>query len=285
MKIKAELKPGKVALVTGGSSGIGKAIACGLAERGMHVWLVAQRSELLNEARKEVETRRVDQNQKIGIVSADVSQWDQVRTAVKQVTDSSGPPDLLVNSAGVTHPGYVEKLDLNIFSWMMEVNYFGTVYMTKEMLPAMIKRGSGYILNISSGAGYVGVFGYSAYAASKYAVRGFSDVLRQEMKLYGIGVSTMYPSDTDTPQLAYENRFKPPETKALGNFGGSMSAEDVAKVAIKGIERGKYYIFPNFESWFWIRLSELSRGLFDFVEDKIIAGASKKKNISQTKEA
>jgi len=285
MKIKAELKPGKVALVTGGSSGIGKAIACGLAERGMHVWLVAQRSELLNEARKEVETRRVDQNQKIGIVSADVSQWDQVRTAVKQVTDSSGPPDLLVNSAGVTHPGYVEKLDLNIFSWMMEVNYFGTVYMTKEMLPAMIKRGSGYILNISSGAGYVGVFGYSAYAASKYAVRGFSDVLRQEMKLYGIGVSTMYPSDTDTPQLAYENRFKPPETKALGNFGGSMSAEDVAKVAIKGIERGKYYIFPNFESWFWIRLSELSRGLFDFVEDKIIAGASKKKNISHTKEA
>lgn len=285
MKIKAELKPGKVTLVTGGSSGIGKAIACGLAERGMDVWLVAQRKDVLESARKEVETHRVDQNQKIGIVSADISEWDQVRTAVKQVAEKSGPPDLLVNSAGVTHPGYVEKLDLNIFSWMMEVNYFGTVYMTKEMLPAMIRRGSGYILNISSGAGYVGVFGYSAYAASKYAVRGFSDVLRQEMKLHGIGVSTMYPSDTDTPQLAYENQFKPPETKALGNFGGSMSAQDVAKVAIRGIERGKYYIFPNLESKFWIKLSELSRGMFDFLEDQIIAGAYKKKNSSQTKEA
>jgi 3-dehydrosphinganine reductase len=95
----------------------------------------------------------------------------------------------------------------------------------------------------------------------------------------------MFPSDTDTPQLAYENEFKPPETKALGNFGGSMSAEDVAKVALKGIEGGKYYIFPNFESKFYIRLSELARGVFDFLEDQIILGAYKKKNSSQSKEA
>ncbi len=95
----------------------------------------------------------------------------------------------------------------------------------------------------------------------------------------------MFPSDTDTPQLAYENQFKPPETKALGNFGGSMSAQDVAKVAIKGIERGKYYIFSNFESKFWISLSELARGLFNFLEDQIIAGAYKKKISSQSKEA
>jgi 3-dehydrosphinganine reductase len=285
MKIKAQLKPGKVALVTGGSSGIGKAIACGLAERGMHVWLVAQRKDVLESARKEVETHRKDANQIIGVVATDISEWEQVRIAVKQVTEKSGPPDLLVNSAGVTHPGYVEKLDLNIFSWMMEVNYFGTVYMTKEMLPAMIKRGSGYILNISSGAGYVGIFGYSAYAASKYAVRGFSDVLRQEMKLHGIGVSTMFPADTDTPQLAYESEFKPPETKALGSIAGAMSAEDVARVAIKGIERGKYYIFPNFELKFFTSVSELARGIFDFGVDQIIASANKKKNSSQVKEA
>lgn len=251
----------------------------------MHVWIMAQRKDVLDLAHKEVESHCGDVNQMIGTISADVSDWDQVRMAVKQVTEKSGPPDLLVNSAGVTHPGYIEKLDLYIYTWMMEVNYFGTVYTTKEMLPAMIKRGSGYILNISSGAGYVGVFGYSAYAASKYAVRGFSDVLRQEMKLHGIGVSTMFPSDTDTPQLAYENEFKPPETKALGNFGGSMSAQDVAQVAIKGIERGKYYIFPNFESKFYIRLSELARGLFDFLEDQIIANAYKKKNSSISKEA
>ncbi len=285
MKIKAQLKPGKIAVVTGGSSGIGKAIACKLAEKGMDIWLVAQRKEILDSALIEVKAHRLEQSQNFYVFSADISDLEQVRKAVKTISEKSGVPDLLVNSAGVTHPGYVQDLDINIFDWMMEVNYFGTVYMTKEILPAMIKRGSGYILNISSGAGYVGVFGYSAYAASKYAVRGFSDVLRQEMKLHKIGVSTMYPADTDTPQLAYENQFKPPETRALGSFGGSMSPQDVARVAIKGIERGKYYIFPNFESRFWIRLSELARGMFDFIEDQIIASAYKKKNSTQSKEA
>ncbi len=285
MKIKAQLTPGKVALVTGGSSGIGKAIACVLAERGMDVWLVAQRKDVLELARKEVETHRKDPNQKIGVVSADVSEWDQVRMAVKQVTEKSGPPDLLVNSAGVTHPGYVENLDLNIFTWMMEVNYFGTVYMTKEVLPAMIKRKSGFILNISSVAGFIGGFGYTAYGASKFAVRGFSDALRQEMKVHGIGVSIMFPSDTDTPQLAYENEFKPIETKALAGFVGSMSAEDVAKAAINGIERGKYYIIPGIEGKMWITLDGIARGLINFAIDQIIAGANKKKNTTPSKEA
>ena len=108
--------------------------------------------------------------------------------AVIQVSEKSGPPDLLVNSAGVAHPGYFQELDLNIFHWMMEVNYFGTVYMTKEVIPSMLKRGSGYIVNISSMAGFVGTFGYTAYGGSKFAVRGFSDVLRAEMKIHGIGV-------------------------------------------------------------------------------------------------
>jgi 3-dehydrosphinganine reductase len=104
----------------------------------------------LNSAQKEIETHRKNQLQKIGVISADISDLDQVRMVVRQVTEKSGVPDLLVNSAGVAHPGYVQDLDVNIFSWMMEVNYFGTVFMTKEVIPAMIQRKSGYILNISS---------------------------------------------------------------------------------------------------------------------------------------
>ena len=218
MKIKAQLTPGKVALVTGGSSGIGKAIACILAERGLDVWLVAQRHELLEFARKEVENHRMDQNQVIAMVSADVSNWAQVRKAILTINEKSGPVDLLVNSAGVTHPGYVQDLDLNIFTWMMEVNYFGTVYVTKEVLPAMLKRGSGFIVNISSVAGFVGTFGYTAYGASKFAVRGFSDALRAEMKLHNIGVALVFPPDTQTAQLEYETKIKPTETKALAGI-------------------------------------------------------------------
>lgn len=282
MKIKAKLEPGKLALVTGGSSGIGKAIACGLAERGMHVWLMAQRNDLLDSARLEVESHRQDQNQKIGTVSVDVSDFNQVRRAVHHISEISGTPYLLVNSAGVTHPGYVEKLDLNIFTWMMEVNYFGTVYMTKEVLPLMLKRGSGYILNISSFAGLITPFGYTAYGASKAAVYGFSDALRQEMKLHKIGISIIFPTDTDTPQLEYEDQFKPPETKALNSTGGRMTAEAVAKIALRRIEQGQYFIIPNLEGKLYFLLKRLSASLLYSIMDQIIVRANHKNNSSPT---
>jgi 3-dehydrosphinganine reductase len=285
MKIKARLDPGNVALVTGGSSGIGKAIACMLARRGMDVWIVAQRKDLLNTACREVESQRQSQNQRIRIISADVSDLDSVRETVKQVSEKSGPPDLLINSAGVTHPGYVQDLDINIFRWMMEVNYFGTVYMTKEVIPLMLKKGSGYVVNISSLAGIFSVIGYTAYGASKFAVKGFSDAMRQEMKLHGIGVSLVLPSDTDTPQLEYENKIKPPETKALGNISGSMSPEQVAKEILKGIEHGKYMIIPGLEGKVFYHLNGLLRGGVNPIIDLIIADAIKKKNSSHKKEA
>jgi 3-dehydrosphinganine reductase len=284
MKIKAKLEAGKVALVTGGSSGIGKAIACGLAKRGMHVWLVAQRKELLDLARLEVETFRQSESQRIDTVSADVSDLDQVRMAVKKIAEKSGHPDLLVNSAGVAHPGYVQELDLNIFSWMMEINYFGTVYITKEILPAMLERGSGYIVNISSMAGFLGTFGYTAYGASKFAVRGFSDALRAEMKLRGIGVSIIFPPDTETAQLEYETRFKPLETKALAGNTKVMSADEVAHETIKGIERGKYIILPGLETKVIYRLNGILGGGVPFIMDQIIAKAHEKSRLSRKNE-
>lgn len=279
MRIKAKLEPGKVAVVTGGSSGIGKAIANGLAERGMHVWLLAQRKDILVSAQKEVEGHRKDQSQVVGIVSMDVSNLDQVEKTVSFIKDRCGSIDLLVNSAGVTHPGHVEKLDINIFHWMMEVNYYGTIYMVKEVLPDMIKRGSGYILNVCSGSGVVSTFGYAAYGASKFAVHGFSEALRMEMKVYGIGVSILFPSDTDTPQLAYENQFKPPETRAINSLAGTNKAEDVAKCTLRSIEHGQYFILTNFDSKFLYVVNRLSPGLLRSILDTIVANTSKKKSM------
>jgi 3-dehydrosphinganine reductase len=283
MKIKAKLEPGKVAVVTGGSSGIGKAIACGLAERGTHVWLVAQRKDILGTARSEVEAHRINPDQKIYAVSSDVSDLDQVRKSVAQIMEASGTPDLLVNSAGVTYPGYVEKLELNIFYWMMEVNYYGTVYMTKEVLPAMIARGSGYILNICSLSGIISTFGYTAYGASKYAVHGFSEALRMEMKVHGIGVSIIFPTDTDTPQLAYENQFKPAETRALNSAGGMNTPEAIARSAIIGIEHGQYKIIPNLDAKLIRLLNSLSPSLVNYIVDMIVANAVKKKTAQEGK--
>jgi 3-dehydrosphinganine reductase len=285
MTIKAKLEPGKIALVTGGSSGIGKAIASGLIGRGMHVWLLAQRKDLLEQACQELEVHRIQPDQLIASISADVSDWDQVRKAMQTIYAKTGTPDLLVNSAGVTHPGYVQNLDLNIFSWMMEVNYFGTVYVTKELLPEMIKRGSGYIVNISSIAGFLGTFGYSAYGASKYAVRGFSDVLRAEMKLHNVGVSVVYPPDTQTPQLEYESTIKPPETKALAGNAKVMTAEQVADEIIAGIEKGRYNILPGFDGKLIFLLNGLLGGVLTIYMDSIVAKANGKATPDNLKEA
>ncbi len=285
MKIKAKLEPGNVAVVTGGSSGIGRAIASGLAKRGMDVWLVAQRKDILESARLEVESHKQNQGQMIRIIPADVSDIKQVQLVAEKVIEKSGPPNLLINSAGVAHPGYVEELDISIFNWMMEVNYFGTVFITKEFLPMMLKNGSGYIVNISSIAGIISAFGYTAYGASKFAVKGFSDALRQEMKLHQIGVSVVFPSDTDTPQLEYENRIKPPETKALGSMSGSMTADEVAKVTLAGIERGRYMIIPGLEGKIFYHANGLLGLGINPIIDYLIADAVKKKNSSHSKEA
>lgn len=285
MKIKAQLGPGKIALVTGGSSGIGKAVAFGLVDLELDVWLLAQREELLEATRLEVETHRKNPQQVINTVSADVSDWEQVRKAVQIITEKSGTPDLLINSAGVAHPGYVQELDLNIFTWMMEVNYFGTVYATKELLPAMIKRGSGYIVNISSIAGFIGTFGYTAYGGSKFAVTGFSDALRAEMKLHNIGVSIVFPGDTQTAQLEYETKYKPPETKAIAGNTTVMPADKVAASIIKGISRGNYRIFTGMEGKLIYRINSLSGGLLTYYMDRVAARANKQSNKSKTQEA
>jgi 3-dehydrosphinganine reductase len=128
---------------------------------------------------------------------------------------------------------------------MMDINYFGTLYMVKAVLPSMIARGSGHIANISSIAGFLGVFGYSAYSASKFAISGFSDVLRVELKSHGIRVSIVFPPDVDTPQLAYDSQFRPSETWALVNGGPVLSPEAVAALILRGVSRGQYAIVPS----------------------------------------
>ncbi len=267
----------KVILVTGGSSGIGLAAAKQLAAAGGHVWLTGRRRELLESALKEVQAARRDPSQLCGMAPADVSDSAAAAGAVEAVTKAAGTPDVIINSAGITQPGYVQELSLDVFERLMRVNYFGTVYVTAAMLPAMIKRGSGHIINISSMAGYLGVFGYSAYGATKFAVAGYSEVLRAEMKPHGIRVSVAFPPDTDTPQLAYEEPFKPAETKAISGNAKALSADTVAKAILRQAEKGTFMIFPGSDSrLFYLMSSKLPKSLVFAVLD-MMAGSGKKK--------
>ncbi|MBU4225312.1 MAG: SDR family oxidoreductase [Chloroflexi bacterium] len=250
----------KTVLITGGSSGIGLALGRLLAAQGGHVWLIARRREGLEAALEQVKAAAIRPEQRFGMVSADLSVPEQAFSAVEQVKgavlschpelveglskDQAGVPDVVINSAGAAHPGYVQDLSAEIFRWMMAVNYFGTLYVTKAVLPGMMARRSGHIINISSVAGFIGVFGYTAYGASKFAVAGFSEVLRAEMKRYGIRVSVVFPPDTETPQLDYENQFKPPETKAISGTAKAMKPEQVAQIILRQAAKGRFLIFP-----------------------------------------
>ncbi len=237
----------KTVLVTGGSSGIGLAIARALAARGAHVWLAARRPELLETALAQVRAAAQHEDQQFGFISVDLSDPQQAFAACETLIQQAGVPDVLINSAGAAHPGYVESLSPDIFHWMMDANYFTTIHATKAVLPGMIARRSGQIVNISSAAGFLGVFGYTAYGATKFAIMGFSEALRAEMQRHNIRVSIVYPSDTQTPQLDYENQFKPPETKAISGSASALSAEQVAEVVLRQAARGRYSIFTSFD--------------------------------------
>lgn len=283
MAMSKDYWQGKIALITGGSSGIGLALAQSLADQGAHVWLLARGVEGLEVALKSL---NCDDSQQCDMISADVSDWAQVSAAVTQVEAEIGVPDLVVNSAGVAHPGYFRDLGIDIFHWTTEVNYYGTVYVCKAVLPGMAARGSGHIVNISSGAAFIARFGYSAYAATKYAVQGFSDVLRSELKPLGIDVSIVFPPDTDTPQLTYEKELQPPETKTLSGIASLISPdwedkatlltpEQVADMIIPKIEQRKYMILPGFEMKLLYWLSRIVGSSIYPVLDWLIARAQR----------
>jgi 3-dehydrosphinganine reductase len=142
----------------------------------------------------------------------------------------------------------------------------------------MIKRGSGTIVNIASQAGFIGVFGYSAYSGSKYAVRGLSDVLRAELKPLGIHVSIVFPPDTQTPQLDFEAPLKPIETKEIAGSSRVMSAEAVSEAILNGIHKGRYVILPGTEGKLFYRLTNLLGNLTYPIMDWLVRKAQKKKS-------
>jgi 3-dehydrosphinganine reductase len=241
---------GKRALITGGSSGIGKALAEQLLERGAHVCLVARGQARLEQARAELQVKRRDESQTIACVALDVGDRQAVEAAAPELLAALGGVDLLINNAGITHPAALLDTPPELFDEIMRVNYLGTVHVTRALLPSMIEAGGGQIAIVSSLAGLIGIYGYTAYSASKFALAGFAECLRQELLIHGIGVSVAFPPDTDTPMLADENRIKPAQTQALAGNVAVLRPEFVARTILVGLARRRHWIIPGFESKF-----------------------------------
>jgi 3-dehydrosphinganine reductase len=265
----------KVVLVTGGSSGIGLAVAGQLAARGARIAVLARDPGRLEEAAAHVAALD-PAGRTVLTVSADVADPAQAHTAVQRVISEFGTPDLVVNAAGVVFPGYFEHQDLDEFHRTMDVDYYGTLHVTKEVVPAMLARGSGHIVNVSSQLGFLGMFGYSSYCASKFAVRGFTDALRSEFKGRGLDFTLVFPPDTDTPGLAEEKKHQPAEYRILSDGFATLSPEAVAKDIIKAVERRRYIVVPGFDGKMLMLLcGVLGSGAYPIV-DYLVAGARRK---------
>jgi short-subunit dehydrogenase len=183
-----------------------------------------------------------------------------------------GSPDVIINSAGISHPGYFEEIPYETFDELMKIDFYGVLNMCRSFI-AMMKTKGGHIVNISSIAGFLGVFGYTGYSAAKFAVLGFSQALRSEMKKYNIIISVLCPPDTDTPMLEWEDKIKPKETRAVAGAASVMSPDDVAKIMIDGMVKKKFIIVTGFTGKFVLYASRLAPSLVEWIMDRQIKKA------------
>nr|QFF91214.1 3-ketodihydrosphingosine reductase isoform 4 [Potamotrygon motoro]QFF91216.1 3-ketodihydrosphingosine reductase isoform 6 [Potamotrygon motoro] len=210
---------GSHVVVTGGSSGIGKSIAIECFKHGAFITLVARDETKLLRAKKEIEKYSIND---------------------KQAQEKLGPVDMLVNCAGTSVAAKFEDVDIGIFRRLMEVNYLGSVYPTRAVIHTMKERRMGRVVFVSSQAGQVGLFGYTAYSPSKFALRGLAESLQMEVKPYNIYITVAYPPDTDTPGFQEENKDKPLETQMISETSGLCQPDQVAKIIVKDTVQGNF---------------------------------------------
>ena len=235
---------GRVVFITGGSEGIGRAMAADFVRRGANVCIMARTESKLKAAVTYLEGFKPEggpRTQKIGYQTMDVTDLPSVENAMNKAKGEYGSPYILVTSAGASYPGYFLEQDCSVFERCMKLNYMGNVHCIKTVAPMMVAQKGGKIMIISSAAGVCGFIGFTSYSPTKFALRGFADALRSELNGFGIQVSCCYPPDTDTPGFAVENEEKPVETLACFPVD-AYSSESVASTSVNSFLRGDYHV-------------------------------------------
>ncbi|GAE24510.1 3-oxoacyl-[acyl-carrier protein] reductase [Halalkalibacter wakoensis JCM 9140] len=217
----AQSLQGKVAIVTGAGKGIGRATAIALAKEGVQVGLLARTEADLVEVANEIEAI----GQKAAYATVDVSSLEEVEKAVEQITNELGPADILINNAGTAKFGSFLDLDPQEWKNIIDVNLLGVYYVTRAVLPQLIEKNGGDIINISSTAGQKGAPVTSAYSASKFGLLGLTESLALEVRKHNIRVTALTPSTVAT-ELAFK------ENLTDGNPEKVMQPEDLAEYMV-----------------------------------------------------
>lgn len=234
-------------IISGGSKGIGKALAIRYAQLGAHVTIIARTMSDLKSAKSEIEkARRRPQKQRVNTVSLDLTKVtfpntikDKLNSEQQKHVDTilgdHRKCDILINCCGSATSAKFTDVSQADFKFMMDINYFSAINLTRLIIPFMVQKKKGQIVFVSSMCGLFSFYGYSAYSASKFALVGMAEALNMEMRPHGISVTVSFPGDTKTPGFDSENVKKPELTKFISRSSTVHSAEAVATGLINDI--------------------------------------------------
>jgi NAD(P)-dependent dehydrogenase (short-subunit alcohol dehydrogenase family) len=248
-----------VAVITGAASGIGRALAMRLAKEGASVAIADVNAAELDETVRMLERIRGARD-KVSAHIVDVSDKERVAEFASEVVAAHGAAHLLINNAGVGLFGMAEQLSIEDIEWLMGINFWGVVYGVKNFLPILRRQPQGHIVNISSVFGIIGPVGHSAYAASKFAVRGFTEALRHELAGGAVRVSIVHPGGVKTNIAnnarpgAGADRAAIDRERAIFNMAARTSPEAAAERIIRGVLRNEERILVGPDAWMMDRI-------------------------------
>ncbi len=243
---------GRVAVVTGASSGIGRATALLLAREGARLGLLARREEPLREVAREIE----GMGREALVLPADVTRREEVEHAVAQTLARWGRVDIAVACAGAYIRAPLLQMTLADVERSMAVNFYGVLHTVQAVLPHMVSQRSGRIVLISSADGKKGIPPDGPYVAAKFAVAGLGDILRQELRPFGIAVTTIFPGRVDTPMIAH---LRVPWISA------KIPPEAVAQAILRALRRPTPEVILPFPVRLFVCVSALLPSLGDWV--------------------
>jgi short-subunit dehydrogenase len=244
---------GKVVLITGASSGFGMDAAYLFAREGCSVVLAARRIDRLQALAAAIQK---DGGEAFA-VPVDVADRQEIQLMITTVLDLYGRIDILFNNAGFGRLAWHEQLSPERdIETQLDVNLYGLIQVTHAVLPHMLKRGEGHIINMSSVAGWIAAPTYTIYAASKFGVRGFTDALRREVEPFGVDVSGIYPGPAKT-EFGEHTGDHPMKKSALRRYFRSMTSEEVAERVVELAKHPRravilpwYYKVAIWADWF-----------------------------------
>lgn len=266
----------KHVVITGASSGMGLASAELAASAGAHVSLIARDAIRLEAAQEAVRSRAPHAGQRVITLPCDVADRVQVERAIAEATSVSGPVDVLLTCAGFCEPRRFVESEVEDIVRHVEVNLLGTMYAVRAVAPSMVERQAGHIGLVSSMGGLVGIYGYSGYSAAKFGVTGLAEVLRNELRPHGVGVTLACPPNMDTPGYAREIASEPRETAAINGIAKTIPPSVAASEFLRAIERGKFLVLHGVTNRLLYRAEGIWPELFHGLFDSKVASARRK---------